>query len=215
MVCGIVATFPAAQVFTHTLGSYFPTFRVEPKTVYLDLAAGVCGGRVRGHYPAIRAIQIRIADGLQEDRLMAIPISYNLRNLWTRRLTTSLTVSGMALVVFVFAAILMLANGLQKTLVETGSYDNVVVLRKGASTEVVSGVGQTTGVDCGDTAGDRHRAAGPKAPIEGACGVDRISTKKGSETPSNVTIRGIDAQSLAFEAAGQTGGGTSSAMGIV
>ena len=62
---------------------------------------------------------------------MALPLSYNFRNLWTRRLTTVLTVSGMALVVFVFASILMLANGLQKTLVETGSYDNMVVLRKG------------------------------------------------------------------------------------
>ena len=65
---------------------------------------------------------------------MAIPLSYNIRNLWTRLLTTTLTVSGMALVVFVFAAILMLSNGLKKTLVETGSYDNVVVLRKGADT---------------------------------------------------------------------------------
>lgn len=50
---------------------------------------------------------------------MAIPLSYNFRNLWSRRLTTVLTVSGMALVVFVFAAILMLASGLRKTLVET------------------------------------------------------------------------------------------------
>jgi putative ABC transport system permease protein len=72
---------------------------------------------------------------------MAIPLSYNIRNLWTRRLTTTLTVSGMALVVFVFAAILMLANGLKKTLVETGSYDNVVVLRKGAEWPRASGEG--------------------------------------------------------------------------
>ena len=39
---------------------------------------------------------------------MAIPIAYNIRNLWTRRLTTVLTISGMALVVFVFA---MLCTG--------------------------------------------------------------------------------------------------------
>jgi hypothetical protein len=52
---------------------------------------------------------------------MAMSLSYNFRNLWTRRLTTLLTVSGMALVVFVFASILMLAEGLRKTLVETGS----------------------------------------------------------------------------------------------
>ena len=71
---------------------------------------------------------------------MALPLSYSVRNLWTRRLTTALTASGMALVVFVFAAILMLAQGLQKTLVATGSYDNVVVTRKGSGAEVQSSV---------------------------------------------------------------------------
>ena len=71
---------------------------------------------------------------------MAVPVSYSIRNLWKRRLTTILTVSGMALVVFVFAAILMMADGLQKTLVDTGSYDNVVVIRKGSASEVMSGV---------------------------------------------------------------------------
>ena len=62
-----------------------------------------------------------------------IPFSYSIRNLKTRRLTTILTVSGMALVVFVFATILMLTEGLKKTLVETGSYDNVVVIRKSSA----------------------------------------------------------------------------------
>jgi putative ABC transport system permease protein len=71
---------------------------------------------------------------------MAVPLSYSLRNLWKRRLTTVLTVSGMALVVFVFAAILMMAEGLQKTLVETGSSDNVVVVRKGSTSEVMSSI---------------------------------------------------------------------------
>jgi magnesium-transporting ATPase (P-type) len=33
---------------------------------------------------------------------MGLPLSYSIRNLWTRRLTTLLTASGMALVVFVF-----------------------------------------------------------------------------------------------------------------
>ncbi len=46
----------------------------------------------------------------------------------------------MALVVFVFAAILMMAEGLQKTLVDTGSYDNVVVVRKAATSEVMSSI---------------------------------------------------------------------------
>src|SRR5574340_1242700 len=71
---------------------------------------------------------------------MKIPLSYSFRHLWTRRLTTALTVSGMALVVFVFASVLMLAEGLRKTLVETGSYDNVVVIRKASTSEVMSSV---------------------------------------------------------------------------
>ncbi|MCK7503333.1 MAG: hypothetical protein MZV70_03965 [Desulfobacterales bacterium] len=48
--------------------------------------------------------------------------------------------AGMALVVFVFAAVLMMAAGLQKTLVETGSPNNVVVVRKGSASEVMSSI---------------------------------------------------------------------------
>ena len=69
---------------------------------------------------------------------MAVPLSYSIRNLWRRRLTTVLTVAGMALVVFVFATVLMMAAGLQKTLVETGSPNNVVVVRKASASEVMS-----------------------------------------------------------------------------
>jgi ABC-type antimicrobial peptide transport system permease subunit len=58
----------------------------------------------------------------------------------SRRLTTILTAGGMALVVYVFATVLMLAAGLEKTLVSTGEDDNVVVIRRGAQTEVQSGV---------------------------------------------------------------------------
>ena len=51
---------------------------------------------------------------------MAIPINYIARNLVARRLTTILTAGGMALVVYVFATVLMLAAGLEQTLVSTG-----------------------------------------------------------------------------------------------
>jgi ABC-type antimicrobial peptide transport system permease subunit len=71
---------------------------------------------------------------------MKVPFSYVARNLWVRKLTTGLTAGGMALVVFVFAAVLMLDAGLRKTLVSTGSADNVVVIRQGSQTEVQSGV---------------------------------------------------------------------------
>jgi putative ABC transport system permease protein len=71
---------------------------------------------------------------------MKIPFAYTWRSLWARRLTTTLTVGGITLVAFVFAAVLMLAHGLEQSLVETGSDDNAVVLRKSASTELVSQV---------------------------------------------------------------------------
>lgn len=71
---------------------------------------------------------------------MRIPFSYVARNLWVRKLTTALTAGGMALVVFVFAAVLMLDAGLKRTLVSTGSADNVVVIREGSQNEVQSGL---------------------------------------------------------------------------
>jgi putative ABC transport system permease protein len=71
---------------------------------------------------------------------MRLPIKYTLRNLWTRKLTTSLTAGGMALVVFVFAAVQMLDTGLRATLVATGQPDNILVTRRGANAEISSGI---------------------------------------------------------------------------
>jgi ABC-type lipoprotein release transport system permease subunit len=73
---------------------------------------------------------------------VAIPLNYIARNLVARRLTTTLTAGGMALVVYVFATVLMLSAGLQKTLVATGQEDNVVVIRRSSQTEVQSGFGR-------------------------------------------------------------------------
>src|SRR5512139_3195922 len=69
---------------------------------------------------------------------MSIPLSYSFHNLGARKFTAILTAGGMALVTFVFAAVLMLAEGLERTLVDTGSPDNAIVLRGSAETEVSS-----------------------------------------------------------------------------
>jgi putative ABC transport system permease protein len=121
---------------------------------------------------------------------MSIPFSYTLRNLAARKLTTLLTAGGMALVVFVFATVLMLEEGLRKTLVETGSPYNVVITRRSAGTEVQSQV-------------DRDQAAIVENQPEVAFGVSgtRLASKetivlislskRGSEKASNVLIRGV------------------------
>lgn len=71
---------------------------------------------------------------------MRLPIRYTLRNLWTRKLTTVLTAGGMALVVFVFAAVQMLDTGLRETLVATGQVDNILVTRRAAGAEISSSI---------------------------------------------------------------------------
>lgn len=69
---------------------------------------------------------------------MKIPFKYTLRNFKTRKLTSIITVAGIALVVFVFAAALMMAYGVEKTLVSTGSADNVMIVRKSSQGEITS-----------------------------------------------------------------------------
>jgi putative ABC transport system permease protein len=69
---------------------------------------------------------------------MKIPLKYTLRNFRSRRLTTAITIAGIALVVFVFAAVLMMAYGVQKTLIATGSPGNVLIARKSANGEISS-----------------------------------------------------------------------------
>jgi putative ABC transport system permease protein len=126
-----------------------------------------------------------------------IPFSYSFRNLWTRRLTTVLTASGMALVVFVFAAIIMLAEGLEKTLVETGSYDNVVVVRKGSNSEVMSWVTRYQ-ASILETLPEAVRGGDGQPLLAKEMVVLITLPKRGTNTPANVVIRGIGESSLAL-----------------
>ena len=121
---------------------------------------------------------------------MSIPLSYTLRNLAARKLTTALTAGGMSLVVFVFATVLMLEEGLRVTLVETGSPDNAVVIRRSAGNEVQSVI-------------DRNQASIVENQPEVAYGANgmRLSSKetvvlisllkRDSDKASNVLIRGV------------------------
>ncbi len=120
--------------------------------------------------------------------MMRIPLAYSWRNLLTRRLTTFLTAGGMALVVFVFASIMMLSTGLEKTLVETGSERNIIITRKGANSEMQSGV-------------DRNQAMIVEVQPEIATGYDALPLvtrelvvpiglmKCGADKPSNSPLK--------------------------
>ena len=69
-----------------------------------------------------------------------IPLRYNARSLVRRRTTTIAAALGMALVVFVLAASMMLSSGIRKTLVQASRPNVAIVLRKGSDAELASGV---------------------------------------------------------------------------
>lgn len=71
---------------------------------------------------------------------MKIPFVYNYRSVMQRPVSTALTSLGIGLVVAVFIAMLALANGFIAALVESGSPENVLLLRRGADSELSSGI---------------------------------------------------------------------------
>ena len=71
---------------------------------------------------------------------MAVPLSYNLRNIRVRWQVTLLAVSGIALVVAVFAVLMSMSEGFAATLRATGREDNVMIVQRGSGSELTSAV---------------------------------------------------------------------------
>lgn len=119
-----------------------------------------------------------------------VPISYNLRSLAVRKTTTFATGLGIALVVFVFAAVMMLGEGIQKTLSSTGRADYAIIMRKGADGELSSAIDTPNiGLILAPKEVERRQNGQPNGVGEV---VVVITTEKlGTEGISNVTIRGV------------------------
>jgi ABC-type antimicrobial peptide transport system permease subunit len=126
---------------------------------------------------------------------MRLPLSYIARNLWVRKLTTLLTAGGMALVVFVFAAVLMLDAGLRGALAGTGSADNVLFIRKGAQTEVQSGVTRDQAALI-ESLPQVARGAGGEPQASREVVVLNSLAKRDTGRRSNVPLRGLTAAGL-------------------
>jgi ABC-type lipoprotein release transport system permease subunit len=128
---------------------------------------------------------------------MKLLLSYSFRNLLARRLTTLLTAGGMALVVFAFAAIIMLAEGIETTLVDSGSFQNAIAIRKSSNSEVQSGVSRAEAAIV-ETQPEIARDAQGQPLVAKEVVVLINLRKRGSDGTSNVTIRGISGASLAL-----------------
>jgi len=128
---------------------------------------------------------------------MSIPLTYSARNLWTRRITTILTAGGMALVTFVFAAVMMLAEGLEQTLVDTGSPENAVVLRGSAETEVSSVIDRDSANIISVQPEVVQDASGELVSANETVVLVTVP-KKGTNKPTNIVVRGVGTKSLSL-----------------
>jgi putative ABC transport system permease protein len=127
--------------------------------------------------------------------MAAVPLTYIARNLWVRRVTTLLTAAGMALVVYVFATVLMMTEGIRTTLVATGQPDNVIVLRKGAGAEINSGISRSQALIVETLPGIAADSSGNPLVSREPVVLTNLP-KRGSGKPSNVTVRGTSAAAL-------------------
>jgi len=71
---------------------------------------------------------------------MALPLSYNVRNVRVRWQVTLLAVGGIAMVVAVFAVLMSMSEGFKAALRSTGRTDNAMIVQRGSASELTSGV---------------------------------------------------------------------------
>ncbi len=130
-----------------------------------------------------------IIAGLLAPFVGSVPISYNLRSVKARWTSTIVAILGIAGTVGVFVAMLSLARGFKATLVASGSPGNALVMRAGATSEMMGGITLDSVRVLQDAPGIARDASGPLVTQEvvGVVPFPLITTG----TDANVQIRGV------------------------
>lgn len=126
---------------------------------------------------------------------MALPLSYNIRNVRVRWQVTLLAISGISLVVAVFAVLLSMSAGFQMALRSTGRADNALIVQRGSASELTSGIR----IDDRNTilSDDRiARRADGSAMASWEWVVVMSLPKVDNGGPTNVTLRAVTPQSF-------------------
>src|SRR5271157_533706 len=122
---------------------------------------------------------------------MAIPISYNIRNLVVRKTTTIMTAVGIAMTVAVLLAVLALGAGLRTAFEAAGDPLHVLVLRKGGNAELTSVVSQEGFQVIKSYPGIAKGSDGqPLASLEMVTIIDVVNPEN-PHGGMNVTLRGV------------------------
>ena len=109
-----------------------------------------------------------------------IPLKYNIRNLWVRRITTLMTVLGTGLVVWSSCIVFGLVDGLHHSLKVSGDPLDLIVLRQGSTSEVNGGYDfvkaeQLAGLDA-PLPYEVHVSAGPEQRLQIQVGRERYGS---------------------------------------
>ena len=126
---------------------------------------------------------------------MAIPIVYNVRSVKARWTSSIVAVLGIAGTVGVFVAMLSLARGFRATLVASGSADNAIAMRAGATSEMMSGIKLEDVKILQDAPGVAHIGDVPQVTSEVV--VVAPFPLRSTGTDANVQVRGVSANVLA------------------
>lgn len=121
---------------------------------------------------------------------MAIPLSYNLRNLVVRKTTTAMTALGIGLTVAVLVAAFALVDGLRLAFEASGHPLNILITRKGSDSELASNFARSVFNDLRYKQGIARDARGePLASLEMVTVISLVS----EEFPdgANISVRGV------------------------
>jgi putative ABC transport system permease protein len=128
---------------------------------------------------------------------MAIPVIYNVRSVKARWTSAIVAVLGIAGTVGVFVAMLSLARGFKATLVASGSDDNAIIMRAGATSEMMSGVALDQVKIMQDAPGVARGTDG--APlVTSEVVVIAPFPLKSTGTDANVQVRGVSSNVLSI-----------------
>jgi len=121
---------------------------------------------------------------------MALPLYYNWRNLLRRRMSTMLTFVVVAAVVLVLSVLLSFAAGIRESLDASGSAQNILVLKPGATAESTSMILSDETGRLVQTPGIARDATGRLLISRELCVQTTISRRDG--TAANVAVRGVE-----------------------
>ncbi len=128
---------------------------------------------------------------------MAIPVIYNVRSVKARWTSAIVAVLGIAGTVGVFVAMLSLARGFKATLVASGSEDNAIIMRAGATSEMMSGVALDQVKIMQDAPGVARGADGAPLVTSEVVVIAPFALKS-TGTDANVQVRGVSSNVLSI-----------------